>query len=140
LEQQHAIYKLAQDDISQFERMSYEQYTFIEQSSENLAFQVDGALIAIQQESQESSTKMQNVLNTSIANIAVMPPQTEIFGSRSDQEMEMLHKEVLQFYASVLKLRRQLRVFPKCRATMSRELFWPMILSGRCSLKSWQRK
>jgi hypothetical protein len=72
LEQQHAIYKLAQEDKSQFERMSYDQYTLLEQSTQNFACQVDGALIAIRQESQESFTQIQNVVNTQITNVVAM--------------------------------------------------------------------
>jgi hypothetical protein len=46
------IFKLAQEDKSQFERMSYDQYTLLEQSTQNFACQVDGAPIVIRQESQ----------------------------------------------------------------------------------------
>jgi hypothetical protein len=46
LEPHHTIYKLAHEDKSQFERMSYDQYALIEQSSQNFARQVDRALIA----------------------------------------------------------------------------------------------
>jgi hypothetical protein len=54
LESQHAIYNLAQEDKSRFDKMSYDQYTLPKQSTQNFACQVDGALIAIRQESQES--------------------------------------------------------------------------------------
>jgi hypothetical protein len=37
LEQQHVIYKLAQEDKSQFEKMSYDQYALLEQSTQNFA-------------------------------------------------------------------------------------------------------
>jgi hypothetical protein len=41
------IYKLAQEDKSQFERMPYDQYSLLEQSTQKFVCQVDGALIAI---------------------------------------------------------------------------------------------
>jgi hypothetical protein len=47
------ISKLAQEDKSQFERISYNQYTLLEQSTQNFICQVDKALITIRQESQE---------------------------------------------------------------------------------------
>jgi hypothetical protein len=72
LEQQYVIYKLAQADKSQFERRSYNQSDLLEQSTQNFAYQVDGALSVIQQESQESFTQMQNVVNTQMANVAAM--------------------------------------------------------------------
>jgi hypothetical protein len=56
LEQQHAIYKLAQEDKSQFERMLYGQYALLKQSTQTCVCKVDGALITIWQESQESFT------------------------------------------------------------------------------------
>jgi hypothetical protein len=79
LEQQHAIYKLAQEDKSQIERMWYDQYILLEQSTQNFACQVDGALIAIRQKSQEWFNQMQNVVNNQIANIATMQQQTKMF-------------------------------------------------------------
>jgi hypothetical protein len=78
LQQQHAIYKLAQEEISKFEKMSYNQFALLEQSTQNFACQVDGALIASRQERQESFTKLQNVVNTQIANGAAMQQQTEM--------------------------------------------------------------
>jgi hypothetical protein len=47
LDQQYAIYKLAQDNMSQFERMSYNQYTLCEQNTQIFPCQVDGAHITI---------------------------------------------------------------------------------------------
>jgi hypothetical protein len=38
---------------------------------------------------------MQNVMNTQITNVAAMQEQTEMFAKQIDQEMEMLHKEVI---------------------------------------------
>jgi hypothetical protein len=75
--------------------MSYDQYTLLEQSTQNFACQVDRALIAIWQESQESFTQVQNMVNTQIANDAGIQQQTEMFEKRIDQEMEVVHKEVL---------------------------------------------
>jgi hypothetical protein len=72
LDQQHKIYKQAQEDYSQFERMSYDQYALLEQSTQNFASQVDRALIAIRQESQESFTQMQNMMKPQIANVVAM--------------------------------------------------------------------
>jgi hypothetical protein len=66
------LYKLTQEEKSQFERISYDQYALLEQSTQNFACQVDGALFAIQQESQESFTQMQNVVNTQITNVVTM--------------------------------------------------------------------
>jgi hypothetical protein len=93
------IYKLAQEDKSQFERMSYDQYALLEQSTQNIACQVDGPLITIWQESQESFTQIQNLVNTLIANVAAMQQQTEIFARCIDQDMETLRKEVPQSFA-----------------------------------------
>jgi hypothetical protein len=50
------IYKLAQEDRSQFEKILYDQYALLTQSSQNFAYQVDGALIAIREERLESFT------------------------------------------------------------------------------------
>jgi hypothetical protein len=50
------IYNLAQEDKGQFKRMSYDQYALLEQSTQNFTCQVDGALMAIWQESQQSCT------------------------------------------------------------------------------------
>jgi hypothetical protein len=58
LEQLHAIHKLAQEDKSQIERMSYNQYALLEQNTRDFACQVDRAFIAIRQESQESFTQI----------------------------------------------------------------------------------
>jgi hypothetical protein len=74
--------------------MSYNQYALLEQSTQNFACQVDGALIAIRQKSQELFTQMQNLVNTQIVNVAPMQQQTEVFAKPIDQEMEMLRKEV----------------------------------------------
>jgi hypothetical protein len=60
---------------------------------------VQGALIAIQQTSQESFTYMQNVMNTQITNVVAMQPQTDMFTMGIDQEIDMLHKEVPQSFA-----------------------------------------
>jgi hypothetical protein len=50
--------------------MLYDHYTLVEQRTQNVACQVDGALIAIWQKSQESFTQMKNVVITHITNIA----------------------------------------------------------------------
>jgi hypothetical protein len=41
------IYKLVQEDKSQFEKMLYDQYALLEQRNQTFAYQVDGALFAI---------------------------------------------------------------------------------------------
>jgi hypothetical protein len=41
---------------------------------------------------------MQNVMNTKIANGVAMQQQTQMFARCIDPEMEMLRKEVLQFF------------------------------------------
>jgi hypothetical protein len=46
---------------------------------------------------------MQNVVNMQIANIAAMQQQSDIVSRRIDQDIEMLHKEVLQSFASSAK-------------------------------------
>jgi hypothetical protein len=58
--------------------MSYNQYALLEQSTQNFTCQVDGALIAIQQERQESFTCMHNVVNTHITNIAAATADRDI--------------------------------------------------------------
>jgi hypothetical protein len=72
LQQLHAIYNLGQEDKSQFEKMLSKQSALLEQSIQNFTCQVDGALIAIWQESEESFTQLLNVVNTQIANVAAM--------------------------------------------------------------------
>jgi hypothetical protein len=84
LGQLHTIYKLAQEEKSQFERMSYVQYALFQQTTLNSGCQVDGSPIAIREESQESFTQMQNVLNTQITNVGAMQQQTELFARRID--------------------------------------------------------
>jgi hypothetical protein len=70
--QHHAIYKLGQADKSQFDRILYDRYVLLEQSTQNLACQVDRALIAVRHQSQEWFTQMQDVVNTQIANVPTM--------------------------------------------------------------------
>jgi hypothetical protein len=59
--------------------MLYDQYTLLEQSTQNFTWQVDEALIVIREENQESFTQMHNVRNTQIANVTAMQQQTEMF-------------------------------------------------------------
>jgi hypothetical protein len=55
---------------------------------------------------------MQNVMNTQITNVAAMQEQTEMFAKQIDQEMEMLHKEVIQSFALSAKAEKTAKNIP----------------------------
>jgi hypothetical protein len=87
--------------------MLYDQYTLLEQSSQNVACKVDGTLISMRQENSELLTQVQNMVNTPIINIAVMQLPTEMFAKQIDQETEMHRKEVLQTFPLSPKAERR---------------------------------
>jgi hypothetical protein len=118
LQQQHAIYKPAQEDKSQFEKMSDDEYALQEQSNQNFGSQVDGGLITIRQESQELFTPMQNMVNTQIADVAAMQWQTEIFVNQIDQEMDVLHKKLLQSFALSSKAEKTTKSISKRKVSL----------------------
>jgi hypothetical protein len=64
LQQSHEIYKLDQENKSQFEKVLNDKYALLEQSTQNLACHVDRALIAIRNENQELFILMQNMVNS----------------------------------------------------------------------------
>jgi DNA anti-recombination protein RmuC len=72
--------------------MSYDQYALLDQSTQNSACKVHGALITIREESQESFTQMQHEVKTQITNVVAMQQQTEMLAEQVDHEIEMLRK------------------------------------------------